>query len=281
MHMKTLAVIGYPIAHSLSPAMHNAAFQYLDLPYVYEALAIASEDLSEAINGYLLNNYAGFNVTIPHKEAVYRTLDALSDEAHMVGAVNTVIRTERGWLGHNTDVAGFVKPLLDEYNLKQSCVLVLGAGGAARAVVCALAQQAEVASIRLVARTIEKAKAIQNNMKVHFPHVDCQVVGCEQEVIAAADVIVNTTPVGMKPEDTDLFPREWLQSSTFCYDLIYWPKQSRFLQQAQQQGCATLNGLEMLLWQGVYAWELWIGQTAPVEVMKAALQASLRERISE
>lgn len=274
---KRFAVIGHPIAHSLSPAMHNAAFAECQLPYTYQALDIHPDRLAESLASMYEEGFCGFNVTIPHKEAVFKSVQDVSQDARRIGAVNTVVRTDQGWQGNNTDADGFMKPLLERGDVAGMNVVVLGAGGAARAVVFALAKYS-VKSITIVARTVARAEAIAQDLHAVYPTLICQCADVSQELIQEAQLIVNTTPLGMKADDAQLFPYEWIPVAAVCYDLIYWPECTPFLQQAKRKGCVIINGLDMLLWQGVLAWELWTQRTAPVDVMRQALQQALQER---
>jgi shikimate dehydrogenase len=287
---KLLGVIGHPIEHSLSPIMHNAAIHAMaeantdtgiDLDYVYLPFLVEPKNLEHALVGLNAIGVRGFNVTIPHKQAVLPLVSELSAIAQAVGAVNTIYPTERGWGGTNTDVAGFLAPLQTHLqDWSQATALILGNGGAARAVVAGCAQL-NCAQIQVVGRNVQKLEEfleswtkspLKANLSIHLwselpallPH---------------ADLLVNTTPIGMHPQvDTsplNLTEIKKLSAGTIAYDLIYTPRPTCFLQQAQEQGAIAIDGLEMLIQQGAAALELWLGQPVPVDVMRQALNRYL------
>lgn len=272
-----LGVIGHPIAHSLSPVMHNAAIAQLGVDYVYLPFAIAPEQLTTAITGFSAIGLRGFNVTIPHKQAILPLLDQISEVAQAIGAVNTVCRTAQGWYGTNTDAEGFLAPLkaLDR-DWSESTAVILGNGGAARAVVAGCAQLG-CAQIQVIGRNLEKLQDFRTSWQ-NTPLIDRLSVQAWSELptlLPTADLVVNTTPIGMHPhhDASPLTDADWQQlpSSAIAYDLIYTPRPTLFLQQATGQGLRTLDGLEMLVQQGAAALTLWLQQPAPVDVMRQAL----------
>ncbi|MFQ3617648.1 MAG: shikimate dehydrogenase [Cyanobacteriota bacterium] len=286
---KLLGVIGHPVAHSLSPVMHNAAIAHLGVDYVYLPLPVAPEDLPQAIAGFAAIGLRGFNVTIPHKQAVMPFLNHISEIAQAVGAVNTVWRTEMGWAGTNTDVEGFLSPLLKlpperspEWN--QSAAVILGNGGSARAVVAGCAQLG-MAQIHVVGRDLDKLKAFQQSWR-NSPISALSVHPWEDllHLLPSATLLVNTTPIGMypNPQASPLGPeprltmKSGMKSGAIAYDLIYTPNPTLFLQQAAALGAMPISGLEMLVQQGAAALRLWLGQEVPVEVMRQALIEQLR-----
>lgn len=277
---KLLAVIGQPIAHSLSPVMHNAAIAAVGVDYVYVALPIQPADLAAAIAGFAAIDLQGFSVTIPHKQAILPFLTEITDMAQAVGAVNTVWRTDRGWSGTNTDVAGFIAPLKTRpVNWRETTALVLGNGGAARAVVVGLTQLG-CAEIHVVGRDRLKLAAFQQGWS--SPYRDRLQVHLWDDLspmLSGAGLVVNTTPIGMSPhaDHSPLTPAQikQLPSDSIAYDLIYSPNPTVFLQQAQAQGMQAIDGLEMLVQQGAAALEIWLQQPAPIAVMRAALQTHL------
>ncbi len=279
---KLLGVIGYPIAHSLSPAMHNAALAQLGLDYVYLPLPVKPEDLEVAIAGFAAIGVQGFNVTIPHKQAVMALMSDISAIAQAVGAVNTVSWTEQGWVGTNTDVAGFIAPLQPlSTNWSQSTALVLGNGGSARAVVAGCAQLG-FGQVQVAGRNAEKLAAFLHSWSASSIAVNLSVHPWDDlpALLPSADLLVNTTPLGMHPHverspltASDL---ELLKRGAIAYDLIYTPDPTRFLQLAQASGAVAISGLEMLVQQGAAALEGWMQQPAPVEVMREALLDRLR-----
>ncbi|TVQ48206.1 MAG: shikimate dehydrogenase [Gloeocapsa sp. DLM2.Bin57] len=268
---KLLGVIGDPIEHSLSPVMHNAGIKALGVDYVYIPLAIKTEDLEGAIAAFRGMNLEGFNVTIPHKQRVMEFLDEVSPLAKKVGATNTVWANQEGWSGTNTDVAGFLAPLkLLERNWGEIKPLVLGYGGAARAVVEALSGLG-CRQIRVVGRNLEKLAQFQKG----WLQVEIYQWSELSELIADSELLVNTTPIGMypygqeSPLEGDLV--KLVQPGAIVYDLIYTPRPTKLLRESQQQGAVIIDGLEMLINQGAIALEIWLQRSVPVEVMRQAL----------
>ncbi|MGF1481155.1 MAG: shikimate dehydrogenase [Cyanophyceae cyanobacterium] len=277
---KLLGVIGDPVEHSLSPVMHNAAIAALGLDYVYIPLPVKGEDLSRALAGLEAINVVGFNVTIPHKQALVPLLADVSPEAQLVGATNTIWRTPSGWSGTNTDVEGFIAPLKAvARDWSRISPVILGNGGAARAVVVGC-WQLGCSQIHVVGRSEQKLQqflhswtdpALQKALTVHQSDLPA--------LLSQTQLLVNTTPVGMFPQ-TDASPLDEelvskLQPATIVYDLIYNPNPTRLLKQAQERGAIAINGLEMLVQQGAAALKIWLQQDVPVEVMRQSLRQYL------
>lgn len=278
---KLLGVIGDPIEHSLSPVMHNAAIDRLGLDYVYLPFPVKSADLEKAIAGFAAIGVVGFSVTIPHKQAIVPLLSEVSSVAQVVGAVNTVWRTDAGWSGTNTDVTGFIAPLkADNRDWSQTTPVILGYGGAARAVVVGLAELGCTA-IHVAGRSLQKLIQFHQSWANTPLAAKLNMHRWEQlpELLSHADLVVNTTPVGMSPHveqsPIDAVAMQGLKENAIAYDLIYTPSPTQFLQQAKQQGATTIDGLEMLVQQGAAAWEVWLGQTPPVDIMRQSLQKHL------
>ncbi|MGQ4649985.1 shikimate dehydrogenase [Lyngbya aestuarii] len=278
---KLLGVIGNPIEHSLSPVMHNAAIASLSVDYVYLPLPVKAADLATVVAGFHAIGLIGFSVTIPHKQAIISLLSEVSAVAQGVGAVNTVWRTEAGWSGTNTDVEGFIAPLqTDNRDWGQTTTVILGYGGAARAVVVGC-QQLGCTEIHVVGRNPQKLSQFQQSW-VNSP-VPLNIIIHPWEEVAAlipkADLLVNTTPVGMYPHvdqsPLDQATMQHLGEGTIAYDLIYTPHPTQFLKQAQEQGAIAINGLEMLVQQGAAALKIWLGQKPPVDIMRQSLRAYL------
>ncbi len=272
-----LGVIGYPIKHSLSPVMHNAAIEHLGLDYSYVPLSIEPENLDIAVTGLKAMNWQGFNVTIPHKQTIMAQLAETSTLAQAVGAVNTVWRTAAGWAGDNTDVAGFVTPLqLLNKNWPKAVAIVLGCGGAARAVVAGL-QQLGVGEIWVVGRDADKLGQFQASWQNSPLTVTVRVCSWEQlaNLLAQANLVVNCTPIGMAPQQTSsplsVAEIAQLPLSAIVYDLIYTPRPTELLKIASEHGCEAIDGLEMLIYQGAAALKIWIGQEAPVGIMRQSI----------
>ncbi|HEY9819162.1 MAG TPA: shikimate dehydrogenase [Candidatus Sericytochromatia bacterium] len=282
---KLLGVIGDPIEHSLSPVMHNAAIASLGVDYVYLAIPVKTADLSIAIAGFNAIGLQGFSITIPHKQAILSFLTEVSSVAKVVGAVNTVWRTDAGWSGTNTDVEGFITPL-QAYNRdwSQTMPLILGHGGAARAVVVGLTQLG-CTEIHIVGRDVQRLSQFQQSWVDAPLPITINVHRWEQlpELMPKADLVVNTTPVGMYPNveqsPIDNAAMQQLRVGAIAYDLIYTPNPTQFLQQAQQQGAIAIDGLEMLVQQGAAALKIWLGQTPPVDIMRQSLQKHLGTQI--
>lgn len=276
-----LGLIGDPVRHSLSPIMQNAALAAMGLDYLYVPFPVKSAELATVLAGFQAIDLKGFNITIPHKQAIFSLLDQVSPLAQRVGAVNTVWRSEEQWCGTNTDVQGFMSPLQQQVWPRMDWVtLVLGGGGAARAVVAGC-QQLGCQTIYVAGRKVEKLRSFE--AMGDFGHGKVMALPWEKvpEVLPQADLVVNTTPVGMEPmlEESPLAP-EWicfLKPETIVYDLIYIPNPTLLLKLAQDQGLTTIDGLEMLIQQGAAALEIWTQQTVPVEIMRSALQEHLRK----
>ncbi len=274
---RVVGVFGYPVEHSLSPAMHNAAFAALRLSYIYIPFLVSPDALGSAIRSLPALGIVGVNLTIPHKEHVLPFLDAITDEAREVGAVNTVHCLEGRLLGDNTDGRGFYEPLREmglSFAGKQ--VVVLGAGGAARSVVFRLLR--EGAHVILTNRTLERATRLAQDVANAGYGARVQVVDGEAErelrnAIAGAELLVHTTRVGMHPLSEVLppVPLEAFHPDLLVYDLVYNPVETRLIQEAQRRGCRTLTGVKMLVYQGAAAFERWTGLWPPTDIMEAAV----------
>ncbi|MGQ0600994.1 MAG: shikimate dehydrogenase [Anaerolineales bacterium] len=269
-----LALLGYPLLHSLSPAMHNAALAYVGLnDWCYEALPVGPERLSEAVAELRSGDFVGANVTVPHKETIVPLLDGLTAVAQAIGAVNTIVKREGQLIGHNTDAAGLLADLhMHGVKLQGRTVMLIGAGGAARAAVAACV--AVGARVRVVARRREQAEALQSLALLEI--FEWTELGFLQACDDVA-LILNSTPIGMTP-NTDGSP--WpatvpLPPDAFVYDMIYNPAETRLTQQARAHGLRAATGLGMLVEQGALAFELWTGKPAPREVMRAAAEEKL------
>jgi shikimate dehydrogenase len=280
---KILGVIGHPIEHSLSPLMHNAALTQLGLDYVYLPFPVAPENLTTAIAGFASIGVVGFSITIPHKQAILPFLSEISPIAQAIGAVNTVVNKGNKWLGTNTDVEGFIAPLQTTYHQdwSQKKAVILGNGGAARAVVAGCIQLG-LAEIHVVGRNLQKLQVFKQSWQ-NSPFADKFQVHEWTELpnlLHQANLLVNTTPIGMYPhvEQSPLSSQEmsYLPGDAIAYDLIYIPKPTKFLHLAQKQGIVTIDGLEMLVQQGAAALKIWLQEeTVPVTQMRQALQNHL------
>lgn len=281
---KICGLFGYPVEHSFSPAMQNAAFSSLLLDFVYVPFTVAPGDLAQAVRAVRALNLVGVNVTVPHKEKVLPFLDELTPEAQLTGAVNTIVHIEGRLVGHNTDGAGFLRALREEAGFSPAGknVLVLGAGGAARAVAVALAG-AGAQEISIANRTAQRAQELARELNERTPAKARAIFWSARhlgEVLGNVQLIVQTTPVGMAPgrEQCPSFPFHCLGREHLVCDLIYNPPMTKFLERAREAGAAVSSGLGMLLHQGALAFELWTGKNAPLEVMRRALLEQLQER---
>ncbi|MFH1683953.1 MAG: shikimate dehydrogenase [Candidatus Margulisiibacteriota bacterium] len=279
---KVTGIIGYPLGHSISPAMHNAAFKKLGLDYEYVPFEVKPEDLAEALNGLRALHIAGFNATIPHKETIVPLLDDVTRVARIIGAVNTVLNQEGKLIGYNTDGAGFIDSLKEDAKTdpKGKNAVVLGAGGASRAVSIMLAE-AGAKTIILSDILEDKAKDLAEYVKSYFGIEVSNVLPNSkdlQKAINAADILVNSTPVGMHPktDQSPLAKEIKLHQKLLVYDLVYNPKQTKLLKDAKAAGCKTCSGLGMLVRQGAIAFTIWTGEEAPIEVMRKAGEKALK-----
>ncbi|WP_249110997.1 shikimate dehydrogenase [Nitrosopumilus sp. K4] len=269
-HMATYAVIGDPIDHSLSPNIHSAAFRELNLEHSYIAYRIPKGELEEGIEALKKIKIAGFNVTIPHKVEMMKFLDKTDESCSIIGAVNTVTNDNGTLKGYNTDMDGFLDPIKKkEIQIKGRKILLLGAGGAARAIVAGFAKE-HAASITIANRTLENAKKLamfseQVGLKSKYVKID-EVGGTAKDY----DIIVNATSVGLKNEPSPI-SLEGISSNTIVYDIIYMPMNTDFLKKAKEKGAKIIFGYEMLLGQAVRAFEIWHGMEAPYNAMKRAL----------
>lgn len=275
-----VGVFGHPVAHSFSPSMHNAAFAHLGLDWVYVPFPVPPETLPAAVAGIRALGLAGVNVTIPHKQAVIPCMDLLTPDARAVGSVNTITVCPAGLEGHSTDGPGFLRALLERgYTPAGRRGVILGAGGAARAVVGALAR-AGTAHLTLVARNPAHAAALATlatTVAADAVQVDGLPWGADavRTALATADLVVNATPLGMAPHAVDRLPvpADWLAPGCWVYDLVYTPRETALLRAARARGCQVIDGLAMLLYQGAEAFTRWTGQPAPLAVMEAVLSA--------
>ncbi|SNB45844.1 shikimate dehydrogenase [Geobacter sp. DSM 9736] len=277
---RILGIIGWPVEHSLSPFMQNAALRQLGLDWVYVPFPVAPELLGQAVAGLRALNVAGFNVTIPHKSSIIPYLDALSPEASLIGAVNTVKREEDRLVGYNTDCTGFISSLRRDLGLEPegARVVVVGAGGAARAAVTGLCQES-VSSLLLVNRTEERGEELIRRVRTEFPHIQLRSASLRSlqdgDVLASADLIVNTTSIGMGGSSFSGFDLSSMKSGGGVYDMVYVPAETPLLAAARGLGLKTANGLGMLAAQGEAALRLWTGAEIPADCMKKALLSML------
>lgn len=266
-----LCVIGHPIEHSMSPVIHNAALNDLALDYVYLAFDVLTNDLEKAILGIKKGNIKGINVTIPHKEAIIPYLDELDPLSKQIGAVNTIKNEGGVLLGRNTDALGAKQALLDAgFKIEGKKALILGAGGAARAISFALSEKSDEIFIsnRTEERAIKLAKELQEKAKIKATGKDMSEKTL-RTLAYSVDILINTTPIGMYPKiDMSPISKDLLNENLFVFDIIYNPLQTRLLKDAKETGSKTLNGLDMFINQGALAFEWWTGKKPNVKLMK-------------
>ena len=275
---RLLAVIGAPIGHSLSPIIQNAALHAAGLDYVYAALPVRADALSSAVRGLCNAGIAGFNVTIPFKTEIIPLLDALSEDARRIQAVNTVVIEDGRMVGHNTDVVGFLAGFAERgIALTGKKAVLIGAGGAARAALWGLLRSG-ISSVVIGVRNASKGAALAADFAADG---DVRALSFDDSAwIAAcsdADLVVQTTPLGMTPHTEEMPPVDAavINPSAVVYDLIYTPAETRFLREARARGCETINGETMLVAQGAEAFSLWTGVRPDMELMKRTLREEL------
>jgi len=269
---KITGLFGYPVEHSLSPAMHNAAFKALGIDYCYVAFPVHPDYLEWAVKAIKSLNLCGVNVTIPHKETIIPFLDEVNEEASFIGAVNTIVNFNGRLVGYNTDGRGFMQSLSENgIFVDGKNVLILGAGGASRAISYYLGQKAERLFLFDILK--ERAERLVKDLTKTLNTLNIAVFD-DISRIKRFHIIINATPLGWKIEDPLPFDTTSLTSDQIVCDLIY--KKTKLLKESSKKGCLTLDGLGMLLWQGALAFELWTGKKPPIDVMRDALYESLK-----
>jgi shikimate dehydrogenase len=278
---RVVGVIGWPVEHSLSPPMHNAALRYLGLDWVYVPFAVNPEQVARAVEGVRGLGLVGVNVTIPHKAAVLPYLDDATPEVWLLGACNTILNDDGFLRGENTDVQGFLRSVGEAgWELTGRPVVLVGAGGSARAVALA-ALQAGAASVTVVNRTLSRAEELVAALAPVAASVPLSALALSDPetpaAVAGAEVVVDCTSVGMypRPEVPPVIPGEWLHSGQLVCDLTYNPRRTALLRAAAAAGAEPLEGTGMLVHQGALSLEKWTGQPAPVQVMRRALHKAL------
>ena len=267
-------IIGDPVDHTLSPPMHNAAFKELNLDFVYVAFRVRKDELKHAIAGAKSLDIHGLNVTMPHKNAVMKYLDEIYSTAKSISAVNTILNDEGRLKGYNTDGLGAIKALKENgISLKGKKLLLLGAGGAGKAIAFHAAQ--EVEELVILNRTTQKAKKLAEVLRKKF---DKKISGNSlsakiiKEELRDADILVNATSVGMHPNvSRSLVDPSWLRPDLCVMDVVYNPIETKLAKDAKALGAKVISGVEMLVYQGAASFEIWTNHAAPVEVMKQAV----------
>ncbi len=268
---KLICVIGHPIKHSKSPLMHNAALKKIEEDAVYLAFDIENEKLEEFVKGFRAMGILGANVTIPHKENIMKYLDGVTKEAEIIGAVNTIYRDGDKLIGDNSDGKGFILSLMkeSEFDPKGKKVLILGAGGASKAVTVKLADEG-AEEIYLYDIDEEKAKELVSQaVKSAEKKVKISVINKNdiEKIAKESNLLVNCTPVGMKESDPELLSENVFNSEQVVYDLIYNPPKTKLLQSAEKKGAQIVNGLGMLVYQGAISFEKWTGKKPDTDIM--------------
>ena len=277
-----IGIIGHPIKHSFSPLMHNIAFELQDLKYIYLPFDVPAANLKDALKGMTALGIKGFNVTLPLKEKITQHLHVVSEEASVIGAVNTVVNDNGRLHGYNTDVHGIIETL-NKYKdeITDSTVTVLGSGGAARSTIYALIRNFKAGRINIVNRTLQKAESMKEyfSAKMHYDTIKTyQLVPPDVvNILRDSKLIINTTSSGMSPEidDAPTTNEASFGEGQIVFDLIYNPIDTKFLKVAKSCGATTLNGLTMFVEQGAQAFELWTGEKMPKEKIYKALKSYL------
>lgn len=273
-----VGILGHPVSHSASPSMHNAAYEHLGLDYVYVPFDVEPGRVGDAVESLRALSLRGVNVTVPHKEAVIDYLDHIDPLAKKMGAVNTIVHRNGRLMGYNTDGPGFVAAIRYDFGLELSGrqVVLLGAGGSCRAIVVSLLES-KVASITLLNRSVDKATLMVRSLGASNVRVCGLQSDMAQDVLSQADLVVNTTSVGMVPDiqHSPLQDFSWVQKGQCVYDIIYSPAKTRFLSEAEQAGARIANGVSMLAGQGVLAFELFTGTKCSFSFMKEQIEKGI------
>jgi len=273
-------IFGYPIQHSLSPQMHQAAFEALGLRNIYLPFEVPPDQLKRAVEAILPLGLQGVNITIPHKETVMPFLDRIDGEAEKIGAVNTVEVRAGQLIGHNTDGKGFMTSLIEEgVDPKSLSVLLIGAGGAAKGVAVALLS-AGVSKMAIQVRQMSKGKKLAKQLGTLSPHAEISVIGTDLKKKPPMPddgpvLLVNATPLGMATGDPLPFPIQWIKADWIVADLIYRPYETPFLLASKSKGAKTIPGMGMLLHQGALSFDIWTHSKPPIAAMRWALMKAL------
>ncbi len=269
---KVIAIFGDPIEHTLSPAMHNAAFAEMGLDYVYVPFHVKAEELGSAVRGLKALGFAGANITVPHKERVLEFLDEVDPFAGKLGAVNTIVNRDGKLIGYNTDGLGFIKSLKEDagFDPAKKKAFICGSGGAARAIGFAL-ENAGARRVYLYDIDEQKRDRLVTDINSASGKVSARPSPLDPDFIRSCDLVVNATPLGMHESDPLPIPEGSFRVGQVVYDIVYNPPTTKTLAAAQTGGAKAVNGLGMLLYQGVIAFEHWIGRTPPASLMREVL----------
>lgn len=280
-----IGLIGHPIKHSYSPFIQNFALEQMNLDYVYLPFDVPSENLKAAINGVLALGLKGLNVTLPHKEKIIKYLDEVSEEASIIGAVNTIVNDHGKLMGYNTDAYGILDTLLPfKEKISGKKVTVIGAGGSARAVIYTLLRHFKPEEINIINRTQQKADTLTNDFSLKMRY-DCfhtfELFPPDNvETLKNSTLIVNATTLGMYPdiEDSITDIKDSFNEEQIVFDLIYNPNKTKFLKTAEMQGAKVVGGLKMLISQAAKSFELWTGVVMPVKIIADSLQEYIKQQ---
>lgn len=277
---KVTGVIGHPIEHSMSPPMHNNAYKQLNMDYVYVAFHVQPEDIEKLIISSKTLNIAGLNVTIPHKTTVMPYLDEIDETAKKIGAVNTIQFKAGKAKGYNTDGIGAIKSIQEHTTLNDKNVLIIGAGGASKAISFTLINE-KINSLTIANRSKDNAEKLIKNIKeqTHFTNIKYQSITDADKILSDVDIIINTTPIGMYPNHEVQPPikTDNIDRHHVVMDIIYNPLETQLLKQAKNNGATTINGTSMLINQGLVSFEIFTGQKATYESFEEALLSQLKK----
>lgn len=280
-----IGLIGHPIKHSYSPFIQNFALEQMNLDYVYLPFDVPSENLKAAVNGVLALGLKGLNVTLPHKEKIIKYLDEVSEEASIIGAVNTIVNDHGKLMGYNTDAYGILETLLPyKEKISSSRATVIGAGGSARAVIYTLLRYFKPEEINIINRTQQKADTLANDFALKMRYDSFHTFELfppdNVETLKNSSLIVNATTLGMYPEveDTITDIDDSFNDEQIVFDLIYNPTKTKFLKTAEMQGAKVIGGLKMLISQAAKSFELWTGVEMPVEIIFDSLQEYIKQQ---
>ena len=265
------AVLGDPVSHSLSPVMHNSAFSHIGYNGIY--LAFNVKDIKAAVAGIRGLGIRGASITIPHKVSVMKYLDQIDPMAQKIGAVNTIINKNGLLTGYNTDYSGALMALLEKTTIKNKDVVIIGAGGAARAIGFGILK--EGGNLTIINILEDEGSTLAKDLGVNYYHLSQF-----NEVINKSDckILINTTPVGMTPNEKEMpVESKYLNREMVVMDIVYNPLKTRFLKEAEKIGCKTINGAAMFVFQGVFQFELWTQKKAPVDIMKKVVLYALKK----
>lgn len=279
---KLCALIGNPVGHSLSPALHNAAFREMGLNYAY--LAFKVEDLAKAVAGIRALGIKGVSVTIPHKVQVMEYLDEIDATAREIGAINTILNIDGRLQGYNTDSSGALQALTDAgIAFAGKKILILGSGGAARAVAFGLAAHSSIKLLTILGIIEDELKSLQGDLaKKGELAISAELLSQSvlEKVVSDADLVINCTPVGMHPEvDRSVIPLGLLQKGQVVFDVVYNPLKTKLLREAKEAGCRVISGVEMFVNQAATQFELWTGEKAPVKIMREVVEKALKRKL--